>query len=77
MGNGSPGSLKGAQFVVADIRAAAAHLERGGVLTSGIQHFEDGAMLPGPDPDDRDFGSFVFFDDPDGNSWTVQQGRRG
>jgi hypothetical protein len=28
------------------------------------------------DPQDADFGTFVFFDDPDGNSWAVQQGKR-
>jgi catechol 2,3-dioxygenase-like lactoylglutathione lyase family enzyme len=76
MGNGTPGSVKGNQFVVADIAEAVAHLDRAGVANSGVQHFEDGAMLPGRDPDDRDFGSFVFFDDPDGNTWSVQQGRR-
>jgi catechol 2,3-dioxygenase-like lactoylglutathione lyase family enzyme len=76
MGNGTPGSLKGTQFVVDDIRAAAEHLDRAGIGNSGIQHFEDGAMRPGPHPDDREFGSFVFFDDPDGNTWAVQQGKR-
>jgi hypothetical protein len=39
-------------------------------------HFEDGAMRPGPDPQDQDFATFVFFDDPDGNTWAVQQGKR-
>jgi hypothetical protein len=39
-------------------------------------HFEDGAMTPGADPQDQDFATFVFFDDPDGNTWAVQQGRR-
>jgi catechol 2,3-dioxygenase-like lactoylglutathione lyase family enzyme len=76
MGNGNPGSLKGNQFVVADIHEAAAHLERVGVENSGVMHFTDGGMTPGPDPEDRDFGSFVFFDDPDGNTWAVQQGKR-
>ena len=40
---------------------------------SGVQHFEDGVMQPGPDPDDRDYGSFIFLSDPDGNTWAVQQ----
>lgn len=79
-GKGMPqaaaGSMKGSQFVVADIAAAAEHLERAGVANSGIVHFEDGQMKPGRDPQDADFGSFVFFDDPDGNTWSVQQGRR-
>jgi catechol 2,3-dioxygenase-like lactoylglutathione lyase family enzyme len=76
MGDGEPGSAKGNQFVVDDIQAAQAHLEANGIETSGVMHFEDGVMTPGPDPEDRDFGSFVFFGDPDGNSWAVQQGAR-
>jgi catechol 2,3-dioxygenase-like lactoylglutathione lyase family enzyme len=76
MGDGQPGSVKGNQFVVQDIHAAADHLRAAGVQNSGVMHFEDGAMTPGPDPEDRAFGSFVFFDDPDGNTWAVQQGKR-
>jgi catechol 2,3-dioxygenase-like lactoylglutathione lyase family enzyme len=72
--SGAP--IKGSQFVVQDIAAAAAHLEAAGVEHSGVVHFVDGAMTPGPDPADQDFNSFVFFDDPDGNSWAVQQGKR-
>jgi catechol 2,3-dioxygenase-like lactoylglutathione lyase family enzyme len=77
LGGGRPGSLQGSQFVVADIGAAAAHLDAAGIGHSGVQHFEDGVMKPGPDPEYRPFGSFVFFDDPDGNTWSVQQGARG
>jgi hypothetical protein len=68
MGNGNPGSVKGNQFVVADIGEAAAYLDRVGVENSGVMHVEDGVMKPGPDPEGREFGSFVFFDDPDGNT---------
>ena len=71
--NAEPGSLKGCHLVVPDIRAAHAHLEANGVANSGPQHFQDGAMTAGPDPEDRDYGSYLFFDDPDGNSWAVQQ----
>jgi hypothetical protein len=73
MGDAAPGTLKGSQFVVADIQAALAHLEGNGIANSGVQHFEDGVMAPGPDPEGRDYGSFIFFDDPDGNTWGVQQ----
>lgn len=73
MGDSAPGTLKGSQFVVADIQAALAHLEGNGIANSGVQHFEDGVMAPGPDPEGRDYGSFIFFDDPDGNTWGVQQ----
>jgi catechol 2,3-dioxygenase-like lactoylglutathione lyase family enzyme len=72
VGGGDPGSVKGIHLVVVDIEAAHAHLEAQGIANSGIQHFENGVMTAGPDPEGRDFGSYVFFEDPDGNSWAVQ-----
>jgi catechol 2,3-dioxygenase-like lactoylglutathione lyase family enzyme len=65
-----PGSLKGLQLVVADIDAAHAELAGRGVPVSGVKHFDDGVMADGPG---GDWNSFIFFDDPDGNSWSVQQ----
>ncbi len=53
-----PGSVKGLQLVVADIEAAHAQLSERGVAVSEIQDFP--------------WGRFVFFSDPDGNSWAVQ-----
>jgi catechol 2,3-dioxygenase-like lactoylglutathione lyase family enzyme len=76
VGGGEPGTTKGLHLVVDDIEAAHAHLQTAGVENSGIQHFDDGRMTSGPDPERRDYGSFVFFDDPDGNSWAVQEVRR-
>jgi catechol 2,3-dioxygenase-like lactoylglutathione lyase family enzyme len=73
VGAGDPGTTKGLHLVVEDIDAAQAHLERAGVTTSGVQHFVEGSMRPGPDPERRDYNSFIFFDDPDGNSWAVQE----
>ncbi len=55
-----PGSARGLQLVVSDINAAHAELVERGVEVSEVQE------LPG--------GSFVFFRDPDGNGWAVQQG---
>ena len=55
----SPGSVRGLQMVVADIDAAHAHLADGGVDVSEVQDFP--------------WGRFVFFADPDGNRWAVQQ----
>lgn len=66
----APGSLKGLQLVVTDIEAARAQLVERGVEVSPIQHFEVGMPADGPG---GDWNSFIFFDDPDGNSWTVQQ----
>jgi catechol 2,3-dioxygenase-like lactoylglutathione lyase family enzyme len=65
-----PGSLKGLQLVVSDIDAAHAELVERGVEVSPIQHFDDGVMSEGPG---GDWNSFIFFSDPDGNAWAVQQ----
>ena len=54
-----PGSVRGMQLVVSDINAARAELVGRGVEVSEVQEF--------------DWGSFVFFSDPDGNGWAVQQ----
>jgi predicted enzyme related to lactoylglutathione lyase len=54
-----PGSVHGLQMVVADINAAHAELAERGVDVSDVQEFP--------------WGSFVFFSDPDGNRWAVQQ----
>ena len=54
-----PGSVRGMQMVVSDIEAARAELAGRGVDVSDVQVFP--------------WGSFVFFDDPDGNRWAVQQ----
>jgi catechol 2,3-dioxygenase-like lactoylglutathione lyase family enzyme len=67
-----PGSLEGVQLVVPDIEAARAELVARGVEVSAVQHFEAGAMVPGRG---EDWNSFIFFSDPDGNAWTVQEHR--
>ena len=65
-----PGSLKGLQLVVADLRAARAQLVERGVPVSEIQVLGES---PTPQPDALDNVGFVFFGDPDGNAWAVQQ----
>jgi len=57
--DGPPGSVAGLQLVVADIDAAHAQLSERGVDVGEVQEFP--------------WGSFVFFSDPDGNRWSVQQ----
>ena len=54
-----PGSVKGMQMVVPDIESAHAELAGRGVEIGDIQDFP--------------WGRFVFFEDPDGNAWAVQQ----
>jgi catechol 2,3-dioxygenase-like lactoylglutathione lyase family enzyme len=67
----SPGSLKGLQLVVKDIEAARDQLVQNRVQVSEI-------TLMGGQPENfageaLDNIGFIFFDDPDGNSWAVQQ----
>jgi len=54
-----PGSIDGLQVVVDDADSAREHLIQGGVDASEVQEFP--------------WGRFVFFKDPDGNGWAVQQ----
>lgn len=65
-----PGSLKGLQLVVADLTRARAQLLERGVQVGEIQVL---GQNPNPTPDPLDNVGFVFFSDPDGNSWAVQQ----
>ena len=72
----APGSVQGLHLVVSDIEAVRAELVDRGVDVSEVFHFESGKRVPGPDPQRRDYGSFLSFSDPDGNSWVVQEVRR-
>jgi predicted enzyme related to lactoylglutathione lyase len=54
-----PGSVQGVQMVVSDINAARAELVERGVDVGDVQVFP--------------WGSFLFFKDPDGNGWSVQE----
>lgn len=65
-----PGSLKGLQLVVRDIHKAHAELVERGVEVSDVQKLGEN---PRPMPDPMDNVGFVFFSDPDGNGWAVQQ----
>jgi catechol 2,3-dioxygenase-like lactoylglutathione lyase family enzyme len=69
----APGSLKGLQLVVNDIHKAHAQLTERGVDIGPV------TVVGGPQPraaqDGEDLNNigFIYFDDPDGNSWAVQQ----
>jgi catechol 2,3-dioxygenase-like lactoylglutathione lyase family enzyme len=69
----APGSLQGLQLVVADLPAAHAQLVERGVEASEIQVFDGGSFRPSREGDDLDNVGFVYFNDPDGNGWGVQQ----
>ncbi|MFJ9818529.1 VOC family protein [Streptomyces sp. NPDC101151] len=77
----APGSAQGMMLVVDDIEAARADLAGRGVPVSAVFHDAGGifhhagteARVDGPAPDRQTYGSFLSFDDPDGNGWFVQE----
>jgi catechol 2,3-dioxygenase-like lactoylglutathione lyase family enzyme len=75
MNQAAPGSVHGLHLIVTDVEAAREELVGRGVDPGEVVHFGEGGMVPGPDPDRRDYNSFLFFSDPDGNSWAVQEVR--
>ncbi len=66
----APGSAKGLQLVVSDIEAAHAQLVERRVDVTPVQHFDGESFIDGKG---GPWNSFVFFSDPDGNGWTVQE----
>ncbi|HEY8546805.1 MAG TPA: hypothetical protein VIL36_17210, partial [Acidimicrobiales bacterium] len=77
MTDAEPGSLRGLQLVVPDVLAAHAELTARGVDVSEVRFAErDGTIRPRRDDEvgpALDNSGFVFFSDPDGNTWAVQQ----
>lgn len=69
----APGSLKGLQLVVEDVRAARAELVGRGVEVGGVRVVGTSGSRPARDGEDLNNVGFVFFDDPDGNGWAVQE----
>ena len=57
--DGPPGAVRGLQLVVDDVHAARSRLVEGGVDVGDVEELA--------------WGSFVYFSDPDGNAWSVQQ----
>ena len=69
--NMPPGVLEGLQLVVPDIEAARAELVERGVDAGPVQHMEGDEWVEGRG---GEWNSFVFFHDPDGNGWVLQEG---
>ena len=65
-----PGSLQGMQISVGDIDAAHAQLVERGVDVTPIRHVGENGWSDGKG---GDYNSYVFFNDPDGNGWAVQE----
>ena len=68
-----PGSLKGLQLVVSDVVAAHAQLVERGVEVTDVQVYDGDQSRLVRGGTALDNVGFVFFNDPDGNGWAVQQ----
>ncbi|MEU7766596.1 VOC family protein [Nocardia sp. NPDC049190] len=77
----APGTLDGLHLIVTDIEKAVAELAGRGVEVDGPFHDTSGVFhhagtaerVAGPDPRRASYGSFAAFQDPDGNSWYLQE----
>jgi catechol 2,3-dioxygenase-like lactoylglutathione lyase family enzyme len=73
----APGSAQGLLLAVDDIEAARAQLLSQGVEVSEAFHgglfFGNTPRVPGRDPEDRSYFTYASFNDPDGNSWLLQE----
>jgi catechol 2,3-dioxygenase-like lactoylglutathione lyase family enzyme len=67
-----PGAIKGLQLVVADVEAARRELAGRGVEVSEVRHVEQSTGQWGPGHGGP-WNAFVFFEDPDGNAWAIQE----
>ena len=70
-----PGSYKGMHLVTPDVEAARAELVANGVDVSEPFHFGAEGQTSGLHPDRADYGSYLQVEDPDGNTWLIQEVR--
>ena len=70
----TPGSLQGMQLSVADIEAAQVELRARGVEVGEVRHVEPSGEWA--DGKGGDWNAFLFFSDPDGNGWAIQESPR-
>jgi catechol 2,3-dioxygenase-like lactoylglutathione lyase family enzyme len=68
-----PGSYKGMHLIVDDIEAARDELVGRGVEVTEPFHFGESGQTPGLHPERASYGTFMSFNDPDGNLWLVQE----
>ncbi|MFB2600307.1 VOC family protein [Herbiconiux sp. P17] len=81
LSDATPGSVQGLQVAVTDILEAHDWLAERGVDVSDVFHDETGVFhhagttgrVAGPDPARASYGSFLSFEDPDGNGWIAQE----
>ena len=69
----SPGTVQRTYLIVSNIKAACDVLVAAGVEVGEVFHLSPAGAVPGPDPENRSYGSFALFSDPDGNTWLLQE----
>ncbi|WP_328414138.1 VOC family protein [Streptomyces violaceus] len=67
----TPGALRGLQLCVTDIEKARAELVGRGVEVSPVLHVSASGWAEGRG--EEGWNSFLFFQDPDGNGWAIQE----
>ena len=70
-----PGSLQNVYLIVSDIEKARTDLVKRGINVSEVFHFDGllGPRVSGADPKRGTYASFASFEDPDGNTWLLQE----
>ena len=76
MRNDAAGTLQGLHLCVGDIDAARAELGARGAPLSEPFHFGAAGQTPGHHPARASYGTFMTFQDPDGNTWLIQEVNR-
>lgn len=69
----APGSAQRTYLIVSDLQAAREALSAAGIEVSEIFHLGPKGPIGGPDPEHRTYSSLALFNDPDGNSWLLQE----
>jgi catechol 2,3-dioxygenase-like lactoylglutathione lyase family enzyme len=69
----APGSAQRTYLVVSDIQAARSALVTAGIEVSEVFHLGPNGPASGPDPERGTYRSLATFNDPDGNSWLLQE----
>ena len=69
----APGSAQRTYLIVSDIEAARTVLIDAGIEVSEIFHLGPNGFEGGPDPEHGTYRSLATFNDPDGNSWLLQE----
>lgn len=72
----APGTLHGLHLIVSDIEQARDELVSRGTEVGEIFHFGEAGQATGIDPERRSYATFMPVQDPDGNTWLIQEVKR-